>query len=265
MRGKLLYLTPNDGEILLTLNNNRFYEHGDGAVDDRQSGRHSRLNFPSSWETESNTVSLDIIQPLNEVLTFESRTGYVHSDFERDTDFDGSPGDALLFQETDEYKFNQEFLLKYDKDRVRAVTGVFFAKGKLEDAYSTDNVQAPTTDLLGFDIVVNSINAVDEEFETAALFADIDFNLTDKLTLLAGLRADYEKRNSNVETLIERNASYGVFDPTIDGFLAGLSGQQDGDESYFNLLPKLGFNYMWSDTFHRLCRSAWLSSGRYFH
>lgn len=246
VRGKLLYLTPNDGEIMLTVNNNRFYEHGDGAVDDRQSGRQSRLNFPSSWETESNTVSLDIIQPLNEVLTFESRTGYVHSDFERDTDFDGSPGDALLFQETDEYKFNQEFLLQYDKGRVRAVTGAYFAKGKLDDGYTTSNVSI--AGVLPFPVQLNSINSTEEEYETAALFADIDFDLTDKLTLLAGLRADYEKRESDVETLIERNASYGPFDPTIDAFFATLSGQQDGDESYFNLLPKLGFNYIWSDT-----------------
>lgn len=248
LRGKLLYLLPNDGEVMLTLSNNRFKEHGDAAVDDRQSGRKSRLNYPSGWETESNTVSLDVIQPINDVVTFESRTGYVYSDFERDTDFDGSPGDALLFQETDEYKFNQEFLLQYEKDRLRAVGGAYFAKGKLDDGYTTSNVSVDTTSLLGFPIVVNSVNDTKEEFETVALFADLDYKLTEKLTLLAGLRADYEKRDSDVSTFIERNASYGPADPLIDGFLASLSGQQDGDTSSFNLLPKLGFNYMWSDT-----------------
>ncbi|AFJ02545.1 TonB-dependent receptor [Methylophaga frappieri] len=248
MRGKLLYLLPSDGEVMLTLNHNRFKEHGDAAIDDNRSGRESRLNYPSRWRTESTTASLDIIQPLTDTLTFESRTGYVYSDFERDSDFDGSPGDGLLVQETDEYKFNQEFLLQYEKNRLRSVTGLFLAKGRLDDAYTTANVGLDPG--IGFPILLNSSNFTEEEYKTAALFTDIDFQLTDKLTLLAGLRADYEKRESDVRTTIERAATYGPFDPTIDAGLAALigPGQQSGDESYFNLLPKLGFNYMWSDT-----------------
>jgi len=251
LRGKLLYLLPSDGEILLTLSHNRFREDGDAAVDDRQSGRESRLNYPSSWETVSDSLSLSFKQPLSERLSFEANTGFVQSDFERDNDFDGSPGEATLQQETDDYTFNQEFLLRYNGDRLRSVTGLYLATGTLDDGYTTSNVELDTGGLLPIPIALNSSNYTEESYKNAALFADIDYHLTDKLVLLAGLRADYEERESDVRTTIERAVSYGPgFDPLIDGFLAGLvgPGQQDGKTDAFNLLPKIGFNYLWSDT-----------------
>ena len=251
LRGKLLYLLPSDGELLLSLSHNRFREDGDAAVDDRQSGRESRLNYPSTWETVSDSVSLSFKQPLNDRLSFEANTGFVQSDFERDNDFDGSPGEATLQQETDDYTFNQEFLLHYNGDRLRSVTGLYLATGKLDDGYTTNNVELDTGGLLPIPIALNSSNYTEESYKNAALFADIDYHLTDQLVLLAGLRADYEERQSDVRTTIERATSYGPgFDPLIDGFLAGLigPGQQDGKTDAFNLLPKLGFNYLWSDT-----------------
>lgn len=249
LRGKFLYLTPNDGELLLTLSHNNYREDGDAAVDDRQNGRKSRLNFPSEWETDNNTVSIKYTQPLSDTLSFESNTGYVNSDFARNTDFDGSPGDALLEQQTDEYNFNQELLIRYEANRIRSVVGLYFAKGKLDDQYFTNNVSLGFPGI-PFTLLLNSGVSTKEEFTTAALFADVDFKLTDKLILLAGLRADHEKRESDVSTTIARAISYGFYDPTIDAGLAGLIGPglSEGDKSSFNLLPKLGLNYLWSDT-----------------
>ena len=112
-------------------------------------------------------------------------------------------------------------------------------------------MELDTGGLLPIPIALNSSNYTEESYKNAALFADIDYHLTDQLVLLAGLRADYEERESDVRTTIERATSYGPgFDPLIDGFLAGLigPGQQDGKTDAFNLLPKLGFNYLWSDT-----------------
>ncbi|PCJ29982.1 MAG: hypothetical protein COA90_10750 [Gammaproteobacteria bacterium] len=262
-RLKLLYLLDNDGELLLNLSHNKFREHGDDTVDRGLSGRTSRLNFPSTWQTQTDSISLSFTQPINDEFTFESNTGFVTGDFSRTSDFDGSsdtpidsslgfpiPTDtAVLNQQTDEYNFNQEFLLRFNNDRVRSVAGLYFAKGEMDDGYETNNLYflyGGTTPLL-----LNDTTDPDEEFTTYAIFGDIDFKATDKLTLMAGLRANKENRESSVSSLTERAISYGAFDATIDGILAaaGLaSSSESSEQDSFVLLPKLGFNYMWSES-----------------
>lgn len=269
LRLKLLYLLETGGEVLFSAAHNTFNEHGDGTIDTNLSGRTSRLNFPSEWETESDSYSLSITQPINEKVTFESNTGYVKSDFYRNSDFDGSssspfdnslvivsiPTDAsTLEQQTDDYNFNQEFLLKYNTEKIRSVAGLYFAKGKLDDGYSTDNVYL-SGDLLGVPLLLNGTTDPDEEFKTYALFADVDFKLNDRFTLLAGLRANKEERESSVATTQARAGliPYDVIGGPgttafIDSQLASFSGIQESDSDSFVLLPKLGFNYMWSDS-----------------
>ncbi len=260
-RLKFLYLLDNEGELLLNLSHNNFREHGDETVDSNLSGRTSRLNYPSRWETDADSMSLTYTQPITDQLTFQSNTGYVTGDFSRTSDFDGSsnpstvdffgltiPTDtAILSQQTDEYNFNQEFLLNYNTDRIRSVAGLYFAKGELDDGYTSSNVYI---DFGGTPLLLNDMTDPDEEFTTYAIFGDIDYKLTNKFTLMAGLRANKEDRKSSVISDTQRAMSYGAFDATIDGLLAseGLSGTQSAEQDSFVLLPKLGFNYMWSNS-----------------
>lgn len=263
-RLKLLYLTDNGGEVLFSLARTNFDEHGDGTVDRNLSGRTSRLNFPSVWETRSDSASLTITQPISESLSFESNTGFVTSDFYRNSDFDGStspsvdnslvvipvPTDsALLEQDTDEYNFNQELLLRYNSDTIRSVAGLYFAKGKLDDGYTTSNIYIPG--IAPVPLLLNGSTDPDEEFRSYAVFGDIDYKLNDQLTLMAGLRINKEERESSVSTTQARAFSYDVLAPgtdaLIDGTLAGFSGSQAADNDSTVVLPKLGFNYAWSD------------------
>ncbi len=268
-RGKLLYLLDGGGEWLLNVSHNKFDEDGDDTVDDQLSGRTSRLNYPSRWETKTDSVSFTFTQPINDEFTFESNTGYVKGDFSRTSDFDGSsdtpfddslffvsiPTDsALLEQQTDEYNFNQEFLLKYNTDRVRSVAGIYFAQGELDDGYSNNNVYLAASTAIPVPLLLNGSTDPDEEFKTYAIFGDIDFKATDKLTLMAGLRANKEERKSSVTTLQARSGFIpydAIIGPGteagIDAILTGFSGTQKSDNDSFVLLPKLGFNYQWSD------------------
>ncbi len=267
-RVKLLYLMDSGGEAMLTLGHTTFDENGDDTVDRNLEGRTSRLNFASVWETESDNLSLTIKQPINDELSFESNTGYIRSDFYRNSDFDGSDGvsfdttfnpvpglsniptdSALLEQNTDDFNFNQEFLLRYKTDRIKSVAGLYFAKGEMDDSYTTENIYL--AGLAPVPLLLNGDTNPDEEFQSIALFGDIDYKVDDKLTLLAGLRINKEDRESRVSTTQNRALSYDIVAPgtdaAIDGLLAGFSGSQSSEKSSTVFLPKLGFNYTWSD------------------
>lgn len=268
-RLKLLYQLDNEGEVNLTLGRNRFRENGDAAVDSKQSGRKSRLNYPSFWDTKANHASLTVTLPLNKEWEFQSNTGYIASDFFRTTDFDGSsstpvvpgliPGTqiptdtAILDQQTDDYNFNQEFLLRFNNDKIRSVMGLYLAQGESDDYYIAEDVFIPFPNpfypnppLTSIPLLLDTATASKEEFTTYALFGDIDYKLTDQFTLMAGLRVNRENRENQVRLNTGRAISYLTLDPIIDSLLSSFSGNGASDKDSTVVLPKLGFNYEWN-------------------
>lgn len=281
VRLKLLYKMDNDGEVNFSLARNRYREHGDATVDGTVSGRKSRLNYPSRWDTESDSASLTVTLPFSDEWEFQSNTGFNTSDFFRSSDFDGSStpavntaltplggpsiplGTAILDQARDDYNFNQEFLLRFNNDKVRSVMGAYVARGKADDDYTVDNAYFLFS---GLPLLLNNFATSTEEFTTYALFADVDYKLTDNFTLMAGLRVNHENRETQLSQGTSRAISYAPLtagslgladapaatplDMYIDGVLVvfnGVDATRKDDKSSTVVLPKLGFNYQWND------------------
>ncbi|CAA0085137.1 Pesticin receptor [BD1-7 clade bacterium] len=250
VRGKLLFTLPGDGDLLFTASNSKFEDYGDDGVINNVEDRVNIFNTPTTWFTDVNNYSIEYTQPLTDVLSFSSNTGYVESTFDRDSDADGQAGEANLKQDSIEDNFSQEFLLNVQADNLRAVIGLWYANGALDDSYSTRDslVDADEGGPIPA-VLLDFSNESRENYENAALFMDFDIVLSDYFTLLTGLRADYERRESRILSSGERKSSTGIpqADALIDALISSQAGVSRGASDSFNLLPKLGFNLTWND------------------
>jgi iron complex outermembrane receptor protein len=138
--------------------------------------------------------------------TLTSVSHYMHFDREHPLDVDASPMPQSLFQaESDSDSFTQELRLNGDLDRVRWLAGLYFL---YIDTQHTLGLAFPanspfSTIIFGTPVEVNNI--VDLETQSYSLFGQVDVDLTDTLTLVAGLRTIIEKKDYSFEQLFFPN------------------------------------------------------------
>ena len=249
--GRILLLGKfgNGGQAVLNIRRNEFDDYGDDLVQpDNPEARISNFNSPSTWFTDSMNYSLNVSHPLSDYWDLSSITGYADSTFDRDSDADNNQGDSLLIQDTDQTEFSQEFRANYNGLRTRAVFGVYLAAGENDDRFTTDGLdfRGIIGPVAPIPLPISVTQAILEEYENIAAFANIDYDLTDRLTLLAGVRVDQEDRERSITGSGARQFTTGTpIDATVDNVLLGLTGAGSaiGDESSTVVLPKVGFQY----------------------
>jgi iron complex outermembrane receptor protein len=133
----------------------------------------------------SATVRMD----LNDNWTFKSITAWREGDTDTVIDFDNTPAATLdipAYYADDQ--FTQEFQLLFDYDRIQGVAGFFYLDGHAEGAFDT---------VLGnAGIVIGTAGEV--KTESWAGFADINFDLTDRLHLGIGMRYTLDEKQGTV-------------------------------------------------------------------
>ena len=118
-----------------------------------------------------------------------SVTGYIDFDRSYSTDVDASPFRITDFKNSDDVKqFSQELRLTGDNDLLAWQLGLFYANDKIETTYDGD-----LQDLLN----TTSKSSSDLEATSMAAFANGEWNLTDTLALVTGLRYTYEKKSND--------------------------------------------------------------------
>lgn len=158
-----------------------------------------RLNFADGEGREGsehiiNTLQLDW-QPID-ALTVTSLTTYYDHKYVRVEDFDNSPIDAgALDRDQNDDSFVQEVRVRYDDGGpVRALIGGYFGQF---DNFSTDSFFLPTSflnPLLPPGTIFQERTFGTEE-ENIAFFGEAEWDITDRLTLIAGARYDDESRD----------------------------------------------------------------------
>lgn len=138
-------------------------------------------------------IGMTLSGDLGNGFSWRSISGYL--DYELDSLLDVNPRPApvqviINTPETSE-QFSQEFQLLYTGDRLNAVLGAFYLDDKQADRrILTLDGAAPTT------IVLFETSSRDET-KAYAVFADVNYSLTEELTLNGGLRWNRENiRNS---------------------------------------------------------------------
>ena len=250
LRGKVLFAPGNDFTALYTLN----YTDSTGGEDLINFSQFpERLNFsndPAIEGSESWIHTLELGYDISDSLSITSISSYYTQDYLRQEDFDLSPADiGNIDRIQDDENFQQEIRLNFDGGgNFRGVFGGFYGR------YSSDvldTVQVPTAfvnpQLPGGSIFQDRTILNNEE--NYAVFGEVEFDLTSRLTLIAGARYDRESRENSALSATSAIADNPAFQPFLDQVLGQLAPDVllETDAEYDAFLPKAGMRYQASD------------------
>lgn len=149
----------------------------------------TRAGLGDSNSVESEGLSFTADWRVNDVITLRSITARREGNTDTVIDFDGTPGPTLDIPAyyADE-QFTQEFQLLFETDRVQGVAGVYYLDGTAEGAFDTVLGAAGITIGTGGFVETTSY----------AVFADLNFNITDNLRLSVGARYTEDEKTGFV-------------------------------------------------------------------
>lgn len=277
-RGKLLYKPAALAAFsaLLTLSHSK-NESGDDVLATQDPAgnpidpfKHKVFSNVDGFEnTDQNIMSLDLNYQLSANLRLESVTAYNRTDYDRQDDDDqgAGGGNNLRSRDNETDTFTQELRLHFEQDRWRGLVGAYYFDQDQDDQSSftsTIDLKPLVGGLAPFysDAFPLARNAdFDVDIENWAVFADLEFDVTEKISIFGGVRYDNEKQDyKNVQetvALAELPDPAG-FGPPFDGFiaatnaalnadLASRSSDVNSDADFSAFLPKAGFTVNWDD------------------
>lgn len=243
LRGKLLYLIGDDSQVLFTTSHTNKNDNGNTLVTGDPEKRINIWNTDGYYQTKVNTHSLEYKTYLNENWDFKAITTFTDTDHDRKTDRDEDRGLSTIDMENENKDFTQEFRVDYKGDKLKASIGLYYANGKNDRTYNITDADASS---LFAGLKIKYDQSTYEEFHNYALFLNSDYQLTDKLTIITGLRADRDKRENTSDLAIKRSVDLGAgINGVVDNAINNLvgPGNDKADSKLDNILPKIGFNY----------------------
>lgn len=171
-------------------------------------------DFNTSEFTETQGLSVNATWELTDTLTLKSITSFRELDYGTEVDLDATPLNAFsIFYFNEQEQKSQELQLNVNADRWSLVSGLYYFKeeGETYDGGAFGNF-----------LIASSGEA---EFITTsyAVFSQLDFDITNKLSGIVGFR--YTEEEKEYGRIVED------FDLTA---LAGISFDGDGAVSYAN-------------------------------
>lgn len=159
-------------------------------------------------EMTASGYSAAIEYSLSDALTFKSITAFREDETESPIDFDSLPG--ALFDVVVEYEneqLSQEFQFVFEGERVQGLAGLYYLDANAFNA---------------FDVILSASNITsftigDVDTETWAVFADVNFDLSDTLNLALGARYTEDKRTSTVTREAFSPGTNGLVSPYFGG------------------------------------------------
>ena len=153
--------------------------------------------FADQGSTENSGVNFKISYDLSNGMNFVSITD--HKDYEKllFIDVDSAPVNQLAnYAAVDATSFTQEFRLSGETDRSRWVAGVYYLNIDSESDNGLKGAQASFADVFGgVPMDVGTVAAL--ETDSYSVFGQMEFDLTDSVTLIGGLRAMREEKTLN--------------------------------------------------------------------
>lgn len=234
LRGKLLFQPEafNGGHVLLTFST----AHDSPNLDDiagpglgfEYSERRGDLNsgtpfFQEDRSSDNDNFVLDIGVPFSDDLMFSSITSLSTTDMERPSINFGTPGEVFVAQGDVRQDFaTQEFRINGEGQMLRWVAGLYFS----EETTDSDRTLSNFFSGGRFDTARS-----DSEVNSQAIFGEVEFDLDDRWTLVAGGR--FHDEDTRDETFFSRDYTNPTFMDIVNDRPAFES-----DVSQF--LPKIG-------------------------
>lgn len=193
---------------------------------------------------------------ISPTWSVESITSYREMDFDLNLDTDGSPLailDILVLQ--DQKQFSQELRATYESEGGLSFTGgVYYFH---DDDLTFSGVDNPAVSVFGLPITFffplgfasSALADTDQKTDSIAVFADLSYPVTDRLSVSAGLRYTYEEKESSRRFENFQDTSILVIEdtpPFLGG--AGIPGTTlFGKDDFDALTPKFSVSYQASD------------------
>jgi iron complex outermembrane receptor protein len=190
---------------------------------------------------------------LSNAWSIESITAYRRTDFDLVLDTDGSPLPILdILVRQDQDQFSQELRSTYDAgEGFTLIAGLYYFD---DDDLTFSGVDNAALSVFGFPVTTfglatSSLADTHQTTQSYAVFADASYDLTQRLTVSAGVRYTYEEKES-------RRRFENFFDPTLSviantpPFLRGVGvpgTPLSGAENFDAVTPKLSLSYQVSD------------------
>ena len=149
-------------------------------------------DFNTVEETTTKGSDLNITWNVTEQLTFKSITSYRELEYGTEVDLDGTPLNTFgIFYFNDQEQVSQEFQLTYQGDRLSAVGGVYYyeEEGDTFDGGVFSNFLIASSGISSFST------------ESYAIFSQLDYEVTDRLTATLGFR--YTEEEKDYQRLVE--------------------------------------------------------------
>lgn len=222
LRGKLLLVATEQTDAMLTLAHTNYRTGSNGVTRSNQRPLYYQLiqNTDAGDQIQQNEATLKLNHYLSPHWTLTSITSGTHSEYHALLDFDQN---ASTNQRANmDYRtrlFNQELRAVYSDETLQAHVGAYYGDSqvKFEDALRSGNTLA--------------LNAEGEnKIRNRAVFGEVNWSFIPQWKLIAGLRYDSEKNNTNVTYLRD-----------ILGFSPVSAANES--KSFDALLPKLGLSY----------------------
>ncbi|OGS51701.1 MAG: hypothetical protein A3J40_05880 [Erythrobacter sp. RIFCSPHIGHO2_12_FULL_63_10] len=178
------YLNPKP---LGTINGGDIFGYSDPAPDDV---RIMNFNGDSRNHSDNFWVNLNATFDLGGGMTLRSITGFDDTSIDNRVDVDGGPlriDEIKFLTETDQ--ISQELQLLYEGDRLNALLGAYYFKEDLWSRSEADLVGELTFAQGAVPLITDSAR----DNESYAVFGQATYELTDRLSLTAGLRYTWDK------------------------------------------------------------------------
>ncbi|MEL6868939.1 MAG: TonB-dependent receptor [Pseudomonadota bacterium] len=204
-------------------------------------------DLPAEEGSEHRIGTLELNWNLSDAVTITSLSTIYEHDYVRLEDLDNSPAPlGSVDRDQNDDSFVQELRARIDNGgRWRGLVGLYYGEF---DNFSVDSIVVPTAFVSpafppGLIFQDRSFGTVEEN---VAAFGEVEFDYTDRLTLIAGLRYDNESRDFSSLSATSTDV------PGIEGFLPPDELVRN-DTRFDALLPKFGVRY---DLFERTTVAA---------
>ena len=234
---------------------------------------HSENDTTNNASLETDAITLNMRYEINDNLTLVSVTGHREVDEYRIYDFDGSAADYITIERWNEYEqFSQELRIDGSWDTLTLTAGLYYWKSEFEQDWVTgggfwaslfgavaydpglfslcqgsnglDGIFAPISCDLGISSVTPGANVTQilyeqQDTDSVAAFAQVEWQFAEDWTLTAGLRWTREEKDfiagqsylSNEERQRLRN----------------FPGYSDLDNEWTEVSPKIGLTWQLTD------------------
>jgi len=241
IRGKVLF-EPVDNFSAVGTASFTYNAGGEDYVSfsDYPDERNNYSNEPAAESSHHTILGLRMAYDFTDAWALHSETSWYHNDYARQEDFDytAAPGGTLA-RDRDTFSVEEDLRLAYEGDTLSGVLGFYYLDVRADND-STVNVPGTfVRPLLPPSITITQDTVSSIDTRNLAIFGEVEYEVIDDLSLVAGGRYDNESVDYKDTTVVTSSVPLPIPLPPTERVAS--------DTSFDAFLPKFGVVYDWTE------------------